>query len=59
MTKFFYWTHKTISPSTTGVATAVLCAVCHNVHIKDPLLLERIAHEMMAMGFLTLYLNGP
>ena len=32
--------------------------VCGMVHIKEPLLLERVAH-VVAAGFLSHYLSGP
>ena len=46
-----------------GVTKAVVCVgcpVCGMMHIKEPLLLIRkIAHVVVAAGFLSRYLNGP
>ena len=33
--------------------------VCGMVHVKDPLLLRRVAHVVVAACFLSHYLNSP
>ena len=33
--------------------------VCGVMHIKDPLLLIRVVHVVVAVGFLSHYMNGP
>ena len=50
------WTDWASSCSSRCSTTIITKAVCGMVHIKYPLLLLRVAYEMVALGFLSYYL---